>query len=305
MWRITVQTCVKVPAVGVVWTGYRRFKVMSRFFLAVCCAAAWAMAASAQDGVMGDIMSGKLVNPSVGVWAWYDIKDTASGEHLFLRQAVVGEAKVDGKNGYWIETEVVPHVGFPIVYKMLLTGPAGDPKNIHKVIVRDGTNAPQEVPVDPSAPTSGNLGSAERKSAGKENVDTAQGAVEAEHVVVEQDGKKTELWTSDKVPPMGIVKLVSPDGELVLQRYGKGGPDAESAVDKKLDLPSSKGETKVTVKVNGESREVPQEEHRSGGDAAAAADSPAPEKVPAGTSGKAKQDTSAQKKNFSKKKDAQ
>jgi len=33
---------------------------------------------------------------------------------------------------------------------------------------------------------------------------------------------------------MGIVKLVSPEGELFLTRYGKGGPDAESSLERKL-----------------------------------------------------------------------
>jgi hypothetical protein len=265
--------------------------------------------AFAQDGVMADIMSGKLVNPSVGVWAWYDIKDTASGQQLFLRQAVVGEAKVEGKNGYWIETEVVPRVGYPIVYKMLLTGPAGDPKNIHKVIVRDGTNDPKEMAVDSSAAQSGSFGSAERKSVGKENIETAQGTVEAEHVVAEENGKKTELWTSDKIPPMGIVKLVSPDGELILKNYGKGGPDGESAVDRKIDAPSSKGETTVTVKVNGESREVPQDQPRTGSGEAASTDSPVQGKAapasPAKGAEPSKPAGSMKKKSFSKKKDAQ
>jgi hypothetical protein len=108
---------------------------------------------------------------------------------------------------------------------------------------------------------------------------------------------------------MGIVKLVSPDGELVLQRHGKGGPDGQGAIDKKIDAPSAKGETKVTVKVNGESREIPQDQPRSGSADAAATDAPVPEKAaptpPAKAPGKAKQNASAQKKNFSKKKDAQ
>jgi len=265
-----------------------------------------AVGALAQDAVMMDIMSGKLVNPSVGVWAWYDVKDAASGDHLFLRQAVVGEAKVDGKDGYWIETEVVPHIGFPAVYKMLLTGPAGDPKNIHKVIFRDGTNAPQEMPVDPAAAPAGELHSADRKSVGKEKIDTVQGAVEAEHIVVEQGGKKTEVWTSDKIPPMGIVKLVSPDGELVLQRYGKGGPDGESSVDKKIDAPSGKGETKVTVKVNGESQEVPQEPSKATSDnAATAAGSGGKAANAPAASGTGKSTSGGQKKKFTKKKDAQ
>ena len=260
--------------------------------------------AFAQDGVMGDIMSGKLVNPSVGVWAWYDVKDTASGDHLFLRQAVVGEAKVEGKAGFWVETEVLPRVGFPIVYKMLLTGPASDPQNVHKVILKDGQNPPQELKVDPSAAAGDTGAKANRTTVGHDSIDTAQGPVEADHVVMEQDGKKTDLWMSEKVPPMGIVKMVSPDGEIVLQRYGKGGPDAESAVDRKTDPSAAKGDTKVTVKVNGEVREVEQNP--------AASQATAPQTAPdAGTAGaeqkpsKSKEGGSAQKKNYKKKKDAQ
>ncbi len=274
---------------------------MYRWLLVLCCAMGVSGGVFAQDGVMADIMSGKLVNPSVGVWAWYDVKDTASGEHLFLRQAVVGDAKVDGKNGFWVETEVVPRIGYPFVYKMLLTGPAGDPKNIHKLIFREGSNDPKEMEVDPSAAQPGNLGAAERKAVGTEKIETPQGALEAEHVVAEQDGKKTNLWTSDKVPPMGIVKLVSPDGELVLQRYGKGGPDGESAMDKKIDAPPPQGETKVTVKVNGGQRDVPQDQSRPGS-GGAVGDAPAKGKT---APDKAKADASAKKKDFSKKKDGQ
>ena len=249
---------------------------------------------------MGDIMSGKLVNPSVGVWAWYDVKDTASGDHLFLRQAVVGEAKVDGKAGFWVETEVLPRVGFPIIYKMLLTGPASDPKNVHKVIVKDGQNPPQELNVDSSAAADASATKADRSTVGKESIDTAQGPVEAEHVVMEQDGKKTDLWMSDKVPPMGIVKMVSPDGEIILQRYGNGGPDAESAVDRKDARAGLKGDTKVTVKVNGEVREVEQKQAAPKPDAAQVQQGSGDAK-PA----KPKEGGTAQKKNYSKKKDAQ
>ena len=126
-------------------------------------------------------------------------------------------------------------------------------------------------------------------------------------MVAEQDGKKTEVWTSDKVPPMGIIKLVSPDGELMLQRYGKGGPDGESAMDKKMDAPTSKGETKVTVKVNGEARDVPQDPSGKGsGDAAAGGAATKDGAAPGANAPiKAKTDAPAKKKSFSKKKDAQ
>jgi len=102
----------------------------------------------AAQGIMSDLMNGKLINPEVGAYAWYSLKDTVTGREFFLRQAIVGEERVKRKTAYWLETELVPRVGFPSVYKMLLTGPASDPKNVHRLIVREGDGVVQEVVLD-------------------------------------------------------------------------------------------------------------------------------------------------------------
>ena len=49
-------------------------------------------------------MSGALINPEVGVFAWYELKDNESGRKLFMRQAIVGE-KGRRKKGYYLETD--------------------------------------------------------------------------------------------------------------------------------------------------------------------------------------------------------
>ena len=46
---------------------------------------------------------------------------------------------------------------------------------------------------------------------------------------------------------MGIVKMTSPDGELLLTRYGEGGRDAESAMDRQAPEDTSNN---VSVRVN-------------------------------------------------------
>ena len=79
-----------------------------------------AAATAAAEGVLSDIMSGALVDPEVGVFAWYELKDTGTGSKLFMRQAIVGQKEVDGKTGYYLETEVVPEIGFPVIYRLLL-----------------------------------------------------------------------------------------------------------------------------------------------------------------------------------------
>ena len=203
--------------------------------------------ASAQ-GIMGDVLSGNLVSPAVGAYAWYDLTDTATKKTMYVRQAIVGEEKVDKKKGYWVETEIVPQVGYPSVYKMLLTGPASDVANVHKIVAREGNGKPEEIPVakPENAPKSAEP---ERKSLGKESLPTEQGALEAEHFEWEENGHKTDLWLNESVPPMGIVKMTAPEGSMLLRRWGTGGPDGQSAMDRAAPAPPETGSEDVKVQV--------------------------------------------------------
>lgn len=213
---------------------------------------------AAGQGVLGDIMSGALVNPEPGVFAWYDVTDKATGRQFFLRQAVVGEEKVKGKTGYWLETEIIPQVGYPMICKMLLTGPASDPANIHRVFLRDGAEPAEEVkPEDARWGGTGAMAVGTRTVAGEEELTTARGPVKTEHVVFEREGDRTEVWTSDQARPMGIVRLVSKDGELMLRTTGKGGADAESALDRAYPAPPGSDDTKVQVQVRGREESSP------------------------------------------------
>ena len=185
------------------------------------------------QGVFSDVMSGKLIDPEVGVFAWYELKDTATGSKFFMRQAIVGKKQVEGKDGYYLETEVMPEVGFPIIYKMLLTGPASDPKNVHEIMVKDGAHRAERVPLDVLESDDTELQTL-RESLGKETLATPAGDIEAEHFSLTHGDSTSEVWVNDDIRPMGIVKLVSPEGELILTRFGSGGPDAESALDRKI-----------------------------------------------------------------------
>ncbi len=213
-------------------------------------------AAAAAQGIVGDVFSGKLIKPEVGVYAWYDLQDTASGQKLFLRQAIVGEEKIGSKTGYWVETQIIPEVGFPSIYKMLLTGPASESKNVHKIILKEGQKPPVEVPLDPKQDDNRKKQKESRESVGKEKISTAQGEIEAEHVIISQSPgdngaapQKADVWLNDEVRPMGIVKMVSPSGSIVLQRHGKGGPDGTSAIDT-LTKESDPTAPTTNVKVN-------------------------------------------------------
>ncbi len=219
---------------------------MARVWLAMAMIGVSALSASAQ-GIIGDVLSGTLVKPEVGDFAWYDLTDKTEDKRYYLRQAIVGAEKVKRKKGYWVETEVIPQVGYPAIYKMLLTGPASDPKHVHRVLLREGRNPVQEIPVDRNAKAEKEP-EVTRTSLGKEPISLPDGSViEADHLEIKSEGEKTDIWISDMVPPMGIVRLVSPDGELMLRRYGRGGSDGESAIDRAPATPDHESGVKVRV----------------------------------------------------------
>ena len=76
-------------------------------------------------------------------------------------------------------------------------------------------------------------------------------------MVFEREGDRTEVWTSDQARPMGIVRLVSKEGELMLRTTGKGGTDAESALDRAYPAPPGSDDTKVQVQVRGQEKSDP------------------------------------------------
>lgn len=198
------------------------------------------------QGVLSDVMSGALINPEVGVYAWYELKDAETGQKLFMRQAIVGQKEVNGKPGYYLETEVVPEIGFPVIYKMLLTGPASAVENVHEIVVKEGMEPAETLPLDVLKSDTPSEETGSRTSIGREQVATPAGDIDAEHFTITQGSQKTEVWVNDTIRPMGIVKMVSEDGELVLTRHGKGGADAESALNRKI--PEEKTND-VTVRV--------------------------------------------------------
>ncbi len=224
------------------------------------------VAVTAQQGVVGDVLAGKLVKPKVGQWAWYDLNDTASGRRFVLRQAIVGEEKVDRKTGYWVELEIIPRVGYKSVYKMLLTGPASDPRHVRRVIMRQGLSPPQVVEVPNEPEEAPELPKTQRESLGMEDIETAAGVIRAEHLKLTTADKTSDVWINEKVRPMGIVRMVSPEGELLLRNYGQGGDDARSVIDDDSIMGEGRPlpETKIEVRVNGEEQGGPTDAEEQG-----------------------------------------
>jgi len=215
---------------------------------------------SAYGQGLNDLLSGKLLNPKVGQWAVYDLSDTSGKDKFVVRQAIVGEEKVGGKTAHWLELEIVPAVGFRTVYKMLVTGPASDPKNIHKIIVRQDPDPAETLPVDEVFADAPPPREPSRESLGPESVKTGQGPLESEHFRVAADSGPVDLWFNEKVLPAGIVRMKSADGEMILRAYGTGGDEAKSAVDEKGEAKP----LKVTVQTEKRSAEKAEEAPKNG-----------------------------------------
>lgn len=226
----------------------RRTATMILLLAGVCAGVA------AQQSLVGDVLSGKLVKPKVGQWAWYNLTDNSTGQHFALRQAIVGEESVGRKTGYWMELEIIPPVGYRSIYKMLLTGPASDPKNMHRLLVRTGVAPAQEVPAPAESEEKDKSPQPKRVSIGMEDVATLGGSIRAEHIQVTAGDKVSDVWINDLARPMGIVRMASSEGELVLRNFGEGGEDARSVIDD----PAVDGtggplpEPKIEVRVDGE-----------------------------------------------------
>lgn len=221
-----------------------------RRMIAACLIAVVSAGASGQ-GMLADVFAGKLVNPEVGVYAWYELTDSETGMRFFLRQAIVGEEKVKRKKGFWVETELTPQVGYPMIYKMLLTGPAYEKDSVHRVLLKEGNRPPQEVEVDPSAFSEGMHAEGARTSLGTEALTVGGESLTCEHYRVGEGGDATEVWLNDAVRPIGVVKMATPKGILQLQRFGKGGPDAVSAFERRMPQGEPKKQ-EVEVRVDGE-----------------------------------------------------
>lgn len=187
---------------------------------------------------MEDLFSGKLISSEPGVWAIYKITDKTTHTSLILRQAITGIEKIDEKTtGIWLESEIIPLEGFPSVYRVLISYDSNGKEKIHKIVVREGADTPQNIDAStlPDADTNEDK-SSKKKLIGEEEVQYENGKIKAKHYKIEENNKSKEVWLNDEVKPLGLVKLSTNEGDMILIKFGKGGDESKSA----LDLPAQK-----------------------------------------------------------------
>lgn len=220
-------------------------------------------AVAGAQGALSEILAGKLIDPQVGQWALYDLFDENGRVVVGLRQAIVAEEMVGRKQGYWVELELIPKQGLRTVYRMLLTGPANNPKNVHEIWSKSELEEPVQLELNKEMLKELAGGKKpKRKKAGRETIETEGGPIEAMHYSYVTGENEVSLWHNEAALPTGLVKFSSKNGEVLLRSYGAGGQFGMSAMfppeDAEGDEPLTPGPVRVIVRTaEGERTESP------------------------------------------------
>jgi hypothetical protein len=229
-----------------------------RYTAAVWFVGLTALAASGQ-GAVSEILAGKLIDPEVGQWALYDLYDEHGRVVVGLRQAIVGEQKVGRETGYWVELELAPKQGLRTIYRLLLTGPADKPKNVHEVWVKSELDDPEQIPLDDvRLDALAGAKKPKRKRVGKETVETERGPIEAMHYIYKMDDGDISVWHNEDALPTGLVKFETANGKVMLRTYGAGGRLGASTMfppeDVKAEGPMEPGPIRIIVRSGDQER---------------------------------------------------
>ncbi len=151
-------------------------------------------------------------NPVLGAGARYETRDEHGSGAFSV--AVVGETKVNGKQGYWVETRVEKGDEAGLVLKQLVVREQGRPHTLRLIIQRP-SQAPEEETLagnqvaQPSSESREAIASGIKESLGRADVTTPAGKFVCRHYRVQLGSAPGDLWTSRRVAPYGIVKLTS------------------------------------------------------------------------------------------------
>jgi len=163
----------------------------------------------------------EVVNPVVGKGAQYQTTqgDKSNAAPDVLEMTVVGKESVDGKDGFWLEIARQDKNQRGMTYaKMLFTK---DDFQVHRMVVQQPGQQALQMPVNASDKTKSRMLDETQKwsAAGSESITVPAGSFSCKHWKKDKgpnDIGESELWTSDKVSPFGMVKEVSPSHTMVL-----------------------------------------------------------------------------------------
>jgi len=127
---------------------------------------------------------------------------------------VVGKENSAGGDAYWIQTVMSGDKGQPMVGKMLMAF-TPDVKILRMIVQQPGQQA-MEMPMNLGGqrPAKMEQNLNDWHSVGTETITVPAGTFSCEHW--KNDSTGGEVWTSEKVPTYGMVKMISKDSTMVL-----------------------------------------------------------------------------------------
>jgi len=203
--------------------------------LAICLSVA--STASAQMGM--DLFKkpdiAKAFNPVVGKGAQYlnTTASTSAKKSSTMEMYIVGKESVEGKDGFWMEFVTADEKNQTFVGKALFTK---EDFQFHRMIMQMPGQGAMEMPFNPTAAHREKMeeNMNEWHSVGTESVTVPAGTFSCEHW--RNDKSNSDVWTSDKVTPFGMVKEVSPQGIMVLTKVITDAQDRITGPVKKFDM---------------------------------------------------------------------
>lgn len=178
----------------------------------------FAAAASAQFGMRsGPPQLRGVFHPEVGQGAAYDVQN-ADGKKMSMEISVVGKESAEGKDGYWLETDLPGSPQGEMVMKSLLVQDSGN-LQVARIIMQMPGRPPMEFPSqmmrahDQPHPADVRT---ESEDVGSESITVPAGTFVCEHYRT-KDGA-SDVWVNEKVRPYGLVKSQDKNSTVVLTR---------------------------------------------------------------------------------------
>ena len=145
-------------------------------------------------------------HPVVGAGGEYEVQ-VGAGPKVVWQMAVVGQER----DGYWVEVQV-PDGGGTTMKTLVAAGA------VKQVIVKIAGQPAMEMPANFVTDTPGTNIKETGRLVGRERISTSAGSFDCGHYQVTKDNGTADVWVAEEVSPYGLVKMVSPELTMTLDR---------------------------------------------------------------------------------------
>lgn len=166
-----------------------------------------------------------LINPIVGKGAQYQITPSQQNIPPMTEEVtVLAKESVEGREGFWLETAMQGEKQDRTGYMKILMSITKTDFKVHRMITQGPGRPAMEIPLNGPAADDSSDHTPQKdfpkwRNVGTELITVPAGVFSCKHWQVSQpdpEGLYTDMWTSEKVTPYGIVKETGPKGSMVL-----------------------------------------------------------------------------------------